>query len=281
MAPLAGHDHRAPPRVRSLGPRGLGRVRRLHGAKLLRHAPGQADRLGRRSRGGDRPDGARARRVQGGGRPHDDPGARPRHGARGLPRGAPVHPLPRAHHARPRAGARPAALGRRHRRRPRGVRSPRPRGADAVAGCDPRRLAIESEVWEVDARLTGQGIYSLLIDGVSYVADVTARDGACVVGVADETYVIQVEEATRYLIRTKAGAAAGAGPQTLTAPLPGKITHVAVRAGDTVAAGDTLLVIEAMKMENELKAGAPGTVAEVRVQPGQAVNAGDVLVVIT
>jgi len=141
------------------------------------------------------------------------------------------------------------------------------------------RLMIESEVWEVDARLTAQ--YSLLIDGVSYVADVTARDGACVVGVADETYVIQVEEATRYLIRTKAGAAAGAGPQTLTAPLPGKITHVAVEAGDTVAAGDTLLVIEAMKMENELRARAPGTVAEVRVQPGQAVNAGDVLVVIT
>ena len=143
------------------------------------------------------------------------------------------------------------------------------------------RLMIESEVWEVDARLTAQGICSLLIDGVSYVADVTARDGACVVGVADETYVIQVEEATRYLILTKAGAAAGAGPQTLTAPLPGKITHVAIEAGDTVAAGDTLLVIEAMKMENELRARAPGTVAEVRVQPGQAVNAGDVLVVIT
>ena len=143
------------------------------------------------------------------------------------------------------------------------------------------RLTIGSEVREVDARLTGPGIYSLLIDGVSYVADVADRDGACVVGVADETYVIQVEEATRYLIRTKAGAAAGAGPQTLTAPLPGKITHVAVEAGDTVAAGDTLLVIEAMKMENELKAGAPGTVAEVRVRPGQAVNAGDVLVVIT
>src|SRR5256712_6367406 len=143
------------------------------------------------------------------------------------------------------------------------------------------RLMIESEVWEIEAGLTAQGIYSLLIDGFSSVADVTARDGACVVGVADETYVIQVEEATRYLIRTKAGAAAGAGPQTLTAPLPGKITHVAVEAGDTVAAGDTLLVIEAMKMENELRARAPGTVAEVRVPPRQAGNAGDLLLGIT
>ena len=143
------------------------------------------------------------------------------------------------------------------------------------------RLTIGSEVREVDARLTGPGIYSLLIDGVSYVADVADRDGACVVGVADETYLIRLEEETRYVIRTKGGAAAGAGPQTLTAPLPGRITHVAVRTGDTVVAGDTLLVIEAMKMENELRAGAPGTVTEVRVSPGQAVNAGDVLVVIS
>ena len=143
------------------------------------------------------------------------------------------------------------------------------------------RLTIGGEVREVDARRTAPGIYSLLIDGVSHVVDVTDRDGRYVVGVAGETYVIQVEEEARYVIRTRGGATVGAGPQTLTAPLPGKVTHVPVKAGDRVAAGDTLLVIEAMKMENELKAAARGTVAEVRVQPGQTVNAGDVLVVIT
>jgi len=55
---------------------------------------------------------------------------------------------------------------------------------------------------------------------------------------------------------------------------------VAVQAGDSVAAGQSLVVIEAMKMENELKASAAGTVKEVRVSVGQAVNGGDVLVVI-
>jgi biotin carboxyl carrier protein len=149
-----------------------------------------------------------------------------------------------------------------------------------VAGTDGRyRLSIGDEVVEVDARLTAQGIYSLLIDGVSYVADVTDEGGACVVDVGGESYAIQVEEQTRYIIRTKGGAAGGHGTQTLKAPLPGKISHVAVQAGDVVRAGDTLLVIEAMKMENEFRAGAAGTVAEVRVQPGQAVNAGDVLIV--
>ncbi len=142
------------------------------------------------------------------------------------------------------------------------------------------RLTLDGQIWEVDARLTAPGIYSLLIDGVSYVADVSDRDGACAVDVGDETYLIQVEEETRHVIRTKGGAAGGHVQQTLVAPLPGRITHVAVKAGDRVEAGDTLLVIEAMKMENEFRAGGPGMVAEVRVQPGQAVNAGDVLIVI-
>src|SRR5438552_12550084 len=141
------------------------------------------------------------------------------------------------------------------------------------------RLMIESEVWEVDARLTAQGIYSLLIDGVSYVADVTDRDGACVVEVGGEWYEITVEEQTRHIIRTRGGAAGGPRSRTLTAALPGKISRVAVGVGDAVRAGDTLVVIEAMKMENEFKATGPGTVAEVRVEAGQTVNAGDVLIV--
>ncbi len=142
------------------------------------------------------------------------------------------------------------------------------------------RVTLGGEVWEVDARLTAQGIYSLLIGGVSHVADVTDRDGACVVDVGDETYVIRVEEQTRYVIRTRGGAAGGRAHQTLVAPLPGKITHVAVRPGDTVAAGDTLLVIEAMKMENELSSPKAGRVKEVSVTEGQSVEAGRLLVVV-
>jgi pyruvate carboxylase subunit B len=143
------------------------------------------------------------------------------------------------------------------------------------------RIVLGDDVLEIDARRTSPGIYSVLIGGVSHVADVVDRDGACVVGVAGQTYEVQVEEQTRWIIRTRGGAAGGAHGQTVRAPLPGKITHVAVRLGDRVQAGDALVVIEAMKMENEFKAAAAGTVAEIRVQPGQAVNPGDVLLVIT
>jgi biotin carboxyl carrier protein len=150
-----------------------------------------------------------------------------------------------------------------------------------VSGEAPRyRLTIGSEVWDVDGRLTAQGIYSLLVGGVSYVADVRDAGGACVVNIGDERYVLRVEEEARFIIRTRGRAGAGSGPQTLVAPLPGRIVHVAIKPGDRVELGDTLLVIEAMKMENEYKAESAGTVTEVRVAPGQAVNGGDVLVVI-
>ena len=141
------------------------------------------------------------------------------------------------------------------------------------------RVSIGDQVWEVDARFTPAGSLSLLIDGVSYVAHVAEQDGQCLVDVASETYAIRVEEEMRYVLRTRGGAAPGGG-RTLTTPLPGRVTHVVVKPGDRVQAGDTLVVIEAMKMENEFKATGAGTVAEVRVTPGQAVTAGDVLVVL-
>jgi biotin carboxyl carrier protein len=156
-----------------------------------------------------------------------------------------------------------------------------PTPVEVVGGADGRyRLTLGDEVWEIDARLSADGIVSLLVGGVSHVATVVDRDGTCAVHVGGETHEVLVEEQTRWIIRTRGGAT-GAGPgQTMIAPLPGKITHVAVRPGDPVQPGDTLVVIEAMKMENEFKASAAGTVAEVRVQPGQAVNPGDVLVVL-
>jgi biotin carboxyl carrier protein len=151
---------------------------------------------------------------------------------------------------------------------------------DVVQESGRYRVTLDDQVWEIDARLTEQGIFSLIVDGVSHVADVDDHDGACVVEISGETYSIEVEEQTRYIIRTRGGAAGGAGGQTLKAPLPGKVSHLAVQVGDAVTAGQALIVIEAMKMENELKSTSAGTVREIRVAAGQAVNAGDVLLVI-
>jgi len=141
------------------------------------------------------------------------------------------------------------------------------------------RVALGDEVLLVDARRTGGGLWSLLLGQASTVADVTEENGSFVVHVEGEAYAIRVEEETRYIIRTRGGAAASAG-QVLKAPMPGRVVLVGVAVGQAVKPGDSLVILEAMKMENEFKAGVTGTVKEIRVEVGQTVNPGDVLLVI-
>jgi biotin carboxyl carrier protein len=149
-----------------------------------------------------------------------------------------------------------------------------------VTGADGRyRVTLGSEVHDVDARQAAEGIWSLVIGVVSHVVDVSDRDGISVVEVDGETYRIRVEEETRYIIRTRGGKAVTGG-QVLRAPMPGKVVLVEVEVGQAVKPGDGLIVLEAMKMENEFRSAVTGTVKEIRVQAGQTVNPGDPLVVI-
>ena len=141
------------------------------------------------------------------------------------------------------------------------------------------RMSLGDEVLLVDARPTGGGVWSLLLGQASTVAGVTEENGSFVVHVEGEAYAIRVEEETRYIIRTRGGAAASAG-QVLKAPMPGRVVLVGVAVGQAVKPGDSLVILEAMKMENEFKAGVRGTVKEIRVEVGQTVNPGDVLLVI-
>ena len=149
-----------------------------------------------------------------------------------------------------------------------------------VTGTEGRyRVCVGGAAAEVDARPAAEGIWSLLIGSVSHVVDVSERDGVSIVEVDGETYHIRIEEETRYIIRTRGGKAEASG-QVLKAPMPGKVVHVDVDVGQTVKPGDGLVVLEAMKMENEFRAVVAGRVKEIRVAVGQAVNPGDTLVVI-
>jgi biotin carboxyl carrier protein len=141
------------------------------------------------------------------------------------------------------------------------------------------QVRVDDRTWAVDARRTGPGLWSIVIDGVSTVAEVVREDEAYLVSVGREPIRIAIEEAARSRLLRRGRAAPGTG-QLVRAPMPGRVVSVAVAAGGTVVPGDALVVLEAMKMENELKATVDGTVKEVRVAPGQAVNAGDVMVII-
>ena len=140
-------------------------------------------------------------------------------------------------------------------------------------------IVLDGATLTVDARRGGEGIWSILLDGASHVAEVTDQDGTCAVDVGGERYAIRVEEESRYIIRTRGAGGAEPG-QVLKAPMPGKVTVIQVSVGQSVAAGDGLIVLEDMKMENEFKAQVAGTVKEIRVAAGQPVNPGDVLMVI-
>ena len=73
-------------------------------------------------------------------------------------------------------------------------------------------------------------------------------------------------------------AAAAAGAVKVNAPMPGNINAIKVNVGQSVKAGDVLLILEAMKMENEIKAPQDGTIASIAVNKGQSVNTGDLMV---
>ncbi len=141
------------------------------------------------------------------------------------------------------------------------------------------RVGVGDEWFEVDARIPAAGPVSLRIGGHSYLVDVAEENGEVLVTVAGATLRLQVEEAGHRSGRRRSDSG-GAG-QRLVAPMPGRVVAVHVQAGDRVEPDVPLVVLEAMKMENEFRATAGGVVSEVAVAPGQAVNAGDLMVVVT
>ena len=129
-----------------------------------------------------------------------------------------------------------------------------------IEGTSLRLLRIGREVRRVTVRREeGRGRFSLWIDGFRFTVEA-------------------LDERTRTIRDLSAVSAGPAGPAPLVAPMPGLIVRVHVAVGDAVQAGQGLVVMEAMKMENELRTAAAGTVRAVRTRPGVAVEKGAVLV---
>jgi biotin carboxyl carrier protein len=147
-------------------------------------------------------------------------------------------------------------------------------------------VAIGHREWIVDAARVDAHTWSLLIDEeactcsheITLAAD--AGSGALSVRAGGVNVAVTVNGRRRFGRKDEGAQAGGLGPQRIVAPMPGKIVHVLVGAGEPVSARQPLIVIEAMKMENELRAAGIGTVAEILVSEGQSVEAGALLAVI-
>jgi biotin carboxyl carrier protein len=141
-------------------------------------------------------------------------------------------------------------------------------------------VTVDGRSWRVDAAHVDTTTMSLVMDGgASYDVGFASDPATGLLWVRVGATHIPVTLNGRRGRRDETGDA-GAGPQRIVAPMPGKIVRVGVKAGEAVVARQTVVVIEAMKMENELKAGRDGTVGELHAREGASVDAGALLVVI-
>src|SRR5262249_13951499 len=126
-----------------------------------------------------------------------------------------------------------------------------------------------------DVRKVEPGVYSVLLDGRSYHVRVDGMH----VSVAGRQFRVERIDPRRWS-REQSGLRAE-GVEVIAASMPGKIVRVLVAAGDQVEAGQGLVVVEAMKMQNEMKAARAGRVASLPAVPGATVNAGEVLAILS
>jgi biotin carboxyl carrier protein len=122
------------------------------------------------------------------------------------------------------------------------------------------------------------GVYSVLLDGRSYEARVEESDGCTIVFIDGHRFEIEIRDPRRRF--RHAGRLGAEGRLNVAAPMPGKIVRLLVAEGDPVEAGQGLLVVEAMKMQNEMKAPKAGRVVTLAARQGATVAAGEVLAAI-
>ena len=130
----------------------------------------------------------------------------------------------------------------------------------------------------VDAVEIRPGTWSILLDGRSLLVDVDRRAGRTALLVAGEEVAFELADARkRRLAQAVAGRPTASG-ESIRAPIAGRVVKLLVEIGQTVTSGQGVAVLEAMKMENEIRADRGGTVAAVAAQPGQSVETGALLV---
>jgi biotin carboxyl carrier protein len=154
------------------------------------------------------------------------------------------------------------------------------RSVEVMHSGERARWTIDGSELDVDAVEVSPGIYSILIGGKSLEARVEAKgDSQLRVTVASREYEATIRNSRKWK-RDRAAGAEAEGRQQVTTPMPGKIVLVLMKTGDAVDAGQGIVVVEAMKMQNEIRSPKSGTVERLLVVAGQTVNAGEVVAIV-
>jgi biotin carboxyl carrier protein len=149
-----------------------------------------------------------------------------------------------------------------------------------IDGAD--EVVVDEQARAVDLRpIYGTHLYSLIVDQRSYELFVERRPGSYAVMIEGDLYEVTVEDARLKRLKAMGGQQQPErGVDTVTAPMPGLVVRVLVEPGDRVAESQGLVILEAMKMENEIRSPRAGVVQSLGVAPGRTVNLGDVLAVV-
>jgi len=139
---------------------------------------------------------------------------------------------------------------------------------------------IDGHEMELDAVLTARDVLSVLVEGKAYeIKRERSLQGELHMVIGSARYAVDVRD-PRSLRTRRAVAGSEAGPQRVKAPMPGKIVRVLVNEQDEVRAGQGIIVMEAMKMQNEMKSPKDGKVQKILTAEGSTVNAGDTLAIV-
>ncbi|WP_373048888.1 biotin/lipoyl-containing protein [Vulgatibacter sp.] len=142
-------------------------------------------------------------------------------------------------------------------------------------------VLLDGEKHLVDALQLDHGAVSLIVDHASYSVEFEdSADGLVNVLVRDQVFPVEVLDERRLRMRAAGGRFAVEGPQTVVAPMPGKVVKILCKVGDEVKEGQGLVVVEAMKMENELASPKDGVIKEIVAVENTSVESGAKLVVV-
>jgi biotin carboxyl carrier protein len=155
------------------------------------------------------------------------------------------------------------------------------RAVELERKADRWKIALDGRPVNADAVEIAPNTLSILLEGQSHEVRITpSPDGVFKLQTGLQEFTAEVVDPRAWRGRLH-GALEAEGRQQVVAPMPGKVVRVLVEVGDKVEAGQGLLVVEAMKMQNEIRSPKSGTVERLHVKEGQPVNAGEALCVIS
>lgn len=147
---------------------------------------------------------------------------------------------------------------------------------------DGDKINVNGTVYDIDfEEVSGQMIFSLIVDGRSYEINVSEEDNQWNILIHGRLYTAEViDEREKRLLEASGELAMGSSEFVLEAPMPGLVVKVPVKVGKKVERGDVLVILESMKMQNELRAPRDGTVTQINVNEGDNVEKRDAMVVL-